>query len=131
MSDDFLPFHPEFSSAFGRVTLAELKYNYVLQNVIFYAIHVGDDHTLLYYKDGSTEVDENPPAVINYLLSEFEASDFNDRFWQIRNWVTTQRRGNIDCNISFTHQTYRELIADLSHAETEAEDIISQRQKSL
>lgn len=124
MQQTFSPYHPneELRKAPGQ-TFGESKYSYALQSIIFYSVHVGDD-TLTYYKEDPATPAPTAPGILRHLFGEFEAFDFHQRYWHMREWVAEHIRKNPGCNVSFSEQTYKDLIDDIEFANNEAEKII-------
>ena len=125
MDQEFQPFYPaakKMTSSKGKFT--ESKYNWALQNIIFYAVHTSDGHTLSYYKEGQVALAQDCPESLRFIASEFENIDFHIRFWSLREFVANANRENPACQLSFTEQTYRDLDCDLAGAEEEVDYIL-------
>ncbi len=125
MDPQYQPHYPaakKMTASKGKFT--ESKYNWALQNIIFYAVHTPDGHTLSYYKEGPIALDSDCPESLRYIASEFENIDFHIRYWSLRKFVADANRENPNCELTFTQQTFVDLVSDLAGAEEEADYIL-------
>lgn len=95
---------------------AESKYRYALQNIVFYAIH--DDETILsYYKDSFIRMSGDASSILDYIQQEYGEMDFHIRYWKLREFVAEVKRLDPDSKLSFTQQTYTDLMDDISNVD--------------
>ena len=106
------------------VSYSEKKYQYALEQVVYYSVLTDEFDTLSYYKDGITTMAEDAPAVLRYIASEFAAMEFHQRFWAIRDWVNSQNKINPACGIYFLFETMAQMEKAISLT-VEEESIIA------
>jgi hypothetical protein len=96
----------------GATRYTDRKYHYALEKIVYYSVLTTENSEgLYYYKDGFIILDDDAPAVLRFLKSEFEDMEFHHRFWAIREWVRAQQRANKDCGLEFLHETTDQISA--------------------
>ena len=94
---------------YNHTGFSKLRYKYVLEKVLFYAVESEGDF-LYFYKDGTSILTNKGNALLSYLHSEYASpvDDCNATFWDVREWVCEHKIHNT--NLEFHQDIFQDLL---------------------